>query len=113
MNEYGYSAMMSDYTLLEDIRRKVGDWGMEIVRGGYSQPSASKPNHGKFDKTHHMRDRRSQNQGKQTAKRNILKTELELLDITMELQPVGMERRKMNQSNWDSKYVIGIFVTLQ
>ncbi|KAF7301515.1 Fe-S cluster assembly protein DRE2 [Mycena indigotica] len=57
----------------QDVGRKVGDWGSEIARAGGARP-----------------------------KREILKTELETMDIEMELLPVGMERAKHNQSHWDS-----------
>ena len=36
MNQYGYMALMDDYVYLEDVGRKVGEWGKEIVQGGYS-----------------------------------------------------------------------------
>jgi hypothetical protein len=34
-----------------------------------------------------------------------LKTQLEAVDIEMDLLAVGMERRRLNQSSWDFKYV--------
>ena len=39
------------------------------------------------------------------TKRDILKRELDSLDIEMDLLPAGMERRTLNQSTWDFKYV--------
>lgn len=40
MNQYGYMALMDDYVYLEEIGRKVGDWGREIVHGGYGAGGA-------------------------------------------------------------------------
>ena len=34
-NQYGYMALMDDYVFLEEVGRKVGEWGKEIVTGGY------------------------------------------------------------------------------
>jgi hypothetical protein len=32
MNNYSLGSLMNDYTFLEDVGRKVGQWGQEIVR---------------------------------------------------------------------------------
>lgn len=87
MNQYGWGTMMNDYTYLEHVGRHVTDWGREIVKGGFSQVSAKKRNNRAVGK----------------SKRDFLKLELEKLDITMDLMPNGMERRKLNQSYWDTK----------
>ncbi len=34
--------MMNDYVFLEDIGRKVGDWGNEIVRGGHMNAASTR-----------------------------------------------------------------------
>ena len=84
MNEYGWGKMMDDYVFLEDMSRKVGDLGREIVRGGYSFGKGA---------------------GRGRTKRDVLKLQLEARDIDVDLLPLGMERRKVNQSCWDFKYV--------
>ena len=85
---------MNDYVFLEDMGRKVGNWGEEIVRGGYGHAvrATGKGRRGVLGK------------GKSTrTKRDILKVQLEPQDIDMDLLPQGMERKKMNQSFWDFK----------
>ncbi|KAF9008763.1 hypothetical protein BDQ17DRAFT_1348889 [Cyathus striatus] len=99
MNQYGWGTMVNDYTFLEDVSRKVGDWGREIVKGGYGTGKDSKTR-GKF----HERGRGGRGGGSNTrTKRDTLKMQLEVRDIDMELLPVGMHRRKVNQSAWDFK----------
>ena len=81
MNKYGWGTMMNDYTYLEDIGRHVTDWGREIGRGGLAN-------------------------AEKRTKRDILRTQLDELGINLELLPNGMQRRKLNQSYWDFKYVL-------
>ena len=92
MNEYGWGTMMNDYVFLEDIGRKVEEWGQEIGRGRFTMP----PGHGRG------REQRNHHKGN---KRDTLKTQLELMDIEMDLLPTGMERSKLNQSTWNAKCV--------
>ncbi|KAJ3542359.1 hypothetical protein NM688_g5978 [Phlebia brevispora] len=112
MNQYGYMALMDDYVYLEEIGRKVGDWGKEIVSGGYDASSSHSGHRGQ------MRSRgRGRGRGRGMArgglahangprsKRDVLKMELDHMDIEMDLLPVGMERRILNQSTWDHKCV--------
>ena len=98
MNEYGWGKMMDDYVFLEDISRKVGDWGREIVRGGYSFGNGD--NRG--------RGRGGGGGGSGRTKRDVLKLQLEVRDIDMDLLPIGMEKRKVNQSSWDFKFVFQV-----
>ncbi|KAF8631223.1 hypothetical protein AX15_002554 [Amanita polypyramis BW_CC] len=99
MNKYTWSTMMNDYVFLEDMSRNVGKWGEEIVRGGYVNA---------VDLT--GRDKRGfLGKGKGTrTKRHTLKVQLGVQEIEMELQPQGMERKKMNQSFWDFKKKTGM-----
>ena len=112
MNRYTCGTMMDDYVFLEDMSRKVGEWGQDIARGGYGY------GHGRGRGT--LQGRRGGGRGTKTGpplgktwssggisgkKRDILKSQLELRDIEMDLLPSGMERRTLNQSSWDSKYV--------
>jgi len=39
------------------------------------------------------------------TKRDVLKMQLEVRDIDMDILPVGMERRRLNQSYWEPKCV--------
>ena len=99
MNQYGWGTMMNDYVFLEDVGRKVGDWGMEISRGGYATRTVDGGRgrgRGRGRKTvGHSHTRR--------VKQDILKQQLEPRDIDMELLPIGMERSKQNKSIWDFK----------
>ena len=95
--------MMDDYVFLEDMSRKVGDWGREIVRGGYSFGE----NRGRGRGSGRGRGRGGGGCSGRT-KRDVLKLQLEARDIDMDLLPIGMERRKVNQSSWDFKYVFKV-----
>jgi len=97
MNRYTYGTMMGDYVFLEDMSRKVSEWGQDIVRGGYGTLQGRR---GRAE----MGPGKTRN-GISRKKRDILKLQLELRDIEMDLLPSGMERRVLNQSTWDSKYV--------
>jgi hypothetical protein len=93
MNKYGWGTMMNDYVFLEDVGRKVEEWGREIVRGGLRATESQ--GNGMMRGKGRMRVART--------KRDILKMQLETQDIEMELLPAGMNRRKLNQSYWDHK----------
>lgn len=82
MEEYGYTSFVTDYVFLEDIGRKAGEWGKDIQAklGGTSNNTHRHPK----------------------TKRELLKENLEDLEIDMELLPQGMQRRKVNQSTWDT-----------
>lgn len=43
------------------------------------------------------------------SKLEALQTQLALRNIRIDVLPEGMERRKMNQSTWDPRFVITIF----
>jgi hypothetical protein len=97
MNRYTYGTMMDDYVFLEDVGRRVSECGEDIVRNGYrvlrggrgrGPVGPGRPGRGAPEK-----------------KRDMLKLQLELRDIEMDLLPSGMERRKLNHSTWDSKCV--------
>lgn len=107
MNKYGWGAMMNDYVYLEELSRRSGDWGKEIVKGGFSsQPVRGRGGDGRVVRGRGRGNANSRDQGRGRTKRDLLKMQLELQDITMDLLPNGMERRKTNQSNWDPKYVL-------
>lgn len=104
MNEFGWGKMMDDYVFLEDVSRKVGDWGKEIVRGGYSFGNGNGRGNRGRGRGGGGRGRGSGG-GSGRTKRDVLKLQLEARDIDMDLLPIGMERRKVNQSSWDFKCV--------
>ncbi|KAL0580798.1 Box C/D snoRNA accumulation [Marasmius crinis-equi] len=104
MNEYGYRDMMNDYVYLEEVGRRVKDWGGEIVKGGFDM--ADRKGKGRESAVSMRGGRAGRNaggKGSGKSKRDILKLQLEARDIYMELLPIGMERRKLNQSSWDFK----------
>ncbi|KAF9468872.1 hypothetical protein BDZ94DRAFT_1244800 [Collybia nuda] len=100
MNRYGWGTMMDDYVFLEDVGRRVGDWGKEIIKGGFTMKN---PNtRGGEGRGRDISSRwRGRNGG--NTKRDTLKIQLEARDIDMDLLPIGMERRRVNQSSWDIK----------
>ncbi|KAL1743550.1 hypothetical protein HDZ31DRAFT_40682 [Schizophyllum fasciatum] len=99
LKEYGYGALMDDYTFLEDIGRHVGDWGREITKQGLN----AAPTTGFARGMARMRGGNRRPGGRQSAKRDVLKNQLEALDIDIDFLPSGMERKKLNQSTWDFK----------
>lgn len=107
MNQYGWGKMMDDYVFLEDMSRKVGDWGKEIVRGGYLFGNEDKGRGRGGGRG--MKGRRRGGGGGGRTKRDVLKLQLEARDIDMDLLPIGMERRNVNQSSWDYKYVFKVY----
>ncbi|EAU84533.2 hypothetical protein CC1G_00052 [Coprinopsis cinerea okayama7 len=117
MKDYGWGAMMSDYTFLEEVGRKVKEVGKEIVGGGYMHSSIGKEGgfgagmRGKDGMRGHPRGR-GRGGGNGKTKRDIFKMQMEVRDIEVDLLPLGMKRRKMNQSSWDFKNQTGL-VTLE
>ncbi|KAF8559054.1 hypothetical protein OG21DRAFT_868537 [Imleria badia] len=97
MNAYGWGTMMRDYCFLEDVGRKVSDWGSEIVRGGYMDHHGAS----KAASARKSSSRRKPTTGK--SKRDVLRDHLEMQGINVELLPAGMERRNLNQSTFDQK----------
>jgi box C/D snoRNA protein 1 len=99
MNRYTHGTMMDDYVFLEDMNRRVSDCGNDIVRSGYGTLRGRR---GKGEMGTRLGKTRN---GISRTKRDVLKSQLELRDIEMDLLPSGMERRMLNQSTWDLKYV--------
>lgn len=88
MKEYGYGALMNDYVYLEDARRKVKEWGRDIGKGKYQVTE---------------RDRVGDRGKRRKSKREALQIQLEIREIPLVLLPPGMEKKKLNQSYWDSR----------
>lgn len=103
MNQYGWGSMMDDYVFLEDVGRRVGDWGREIVRGGFGMRGSAVRGRGGDGRGRGRGPGNGHAAGR--TKRDILKQQLENCDIDMDLLPAGMARRNLNQSNWDFKCV--------
>jgi hypothetical protein len=97
MNRYTHGTMMDDYVFLEDVGRKVTEWGQDIARSGYGTLQGRRGRGG-------MGPGKAR-KGISRNKRDILKLQLELRDIEVDLLPSGMERRTLNHSTWDLKYV--------
>ena len=87
MKEYGYGALMSDYVYLEDVGRQVKEWGRDIGKGKYQVTERDRLGGGRRRK----------------SKKEALQIQLEIREISLVLLPPGMERKKLNQSYWDSK----------
>ena len=85
MNKYGWGQMMGDYTYLEDLGRRSAEW-----------KGKSKDGNASFKRGR--------------GKREILQLQLQALGIDMELLPLGMSRRKLNQSTWDVKCVFFVLL---
>jgi hypothetical protein len=102
MNEYGWGTMMNDYVFLEDVGRRVGEWGMEIGRGGFSVRGSER---GRGKGRGRGRGGKVNRGANPRTKQDVLKQQLEFRDIEIELLPAGMERKKLNKSMWDFKFV--------
>lgn len=107
MNQYGWGTMMDDYAFLEDVGRKVGDWGSEIARGRFQAGAAPGRGRGGGRGRGRGRGGGGGGGGGGKTKRDVLRMQLEARDIDMDLLPAGMERHRLNQSSWDLKYAIG------
>lgn len=103
MNAYGWGTMMRDYCFLEEVGRNVSTWGREIVREGLSTAANGKVKEmgGRGGARASGRVRGGRSGG--SSKRDLLKAHLDNLDIEMDVLPVGMQRRKVNQSTFDAK----------
>ncbi|KAF9076478.1 hypothetical protein BDP27DRAFT_1313405 [Rhodocollybia butyracea] len=105
MRDYSWGTLMSDYTYLEEVGRKVGEWGEVIGKGSYAtnQLGRGSARGMRGGRGGNFRGRGGGNSSHPKTKRDILKAQLEMYDISMDLLPVGMERRQYNQSMWDFK----------
>ncbi|TFY72112.1 hypothetical protein EVG20_g913 [Dentipellis fragilis] len=107
MNQYGLGTLMDDYVFLEEMGRKVTDWGKEIVKGGFG--AGSERGAGAMGGRGRGRGRgsgRGRERGRgtgQKTKRDVLKMQLEARDVDVDMLPAGMQRRTHNQSTWDFK----------
>ncbi|KAF8076105.1 hypothetical protein FPV67DRAFT_1558642 [Lyophyllum atratum] len=105
MNKYSWGTMMDDYVFLEDVGRRVGDWGKEIVKGGFGMRGTEVAGRGRGRGRGRGGEGSGRGRGRMggNTKRDMLKMQLEARDIDMDILPVGMERRKLNQSYWEPK----------
>lgn len=105
MNAYGWGTMMRDYCFLEEIGRNVSAWGEEIAREGFATTGNGKVKEvrgrGRGGARANGRGRGGRSGG--SSKRDLLKAHLDSLDIEMDALPIGMQRRKVNQSTFDAK----------
>ena len=95
MNQYGWGSMMDDYVFLEDVGRLVESHGAGISRGRYSHTMGRSHRPG-------TRGRGGFTPAGRGSKRDLLQMQLSFKDIYVEFLPEGMERRKLNQSKFDS-----------
>ncbi|KAI9512261.1 hypothetical protein F5148DRAFT_61586 [Russula earlei] len=104
MNRYTHGTMMDDYVFLEDVGRKVSEWGRDIARGGYATlPHRPGPGPGPGPRPRGAGGRARREEGASGKKRDVLRSQLESRDIEMDSLPAGMERRTLNRSTWDPK----------
>ncbi|KAF7983895.1 hypothetical protein HWV62_18256 [Athelia sp. TMB] len=111
MNAYGWGTMMDDYVFLEDVGRKVSEWGGEIGRGGFAARGTER-GRGRGRGGVNSRGGRGRGGGggaPPRTKQDVLRQQLSLRDIDMELLPHGMERKKLNKSIWDYKKQAALF----
>ncbi len=103
----------------------MGEVGREIVKGGFDMnvrgvrgggrggmDRGGGRGRGRGRGAGGMMRGRERGGGRRKAKRELLNMQLESKDIEVELLSNGMERRNLNQSIWDSKYVFLLFILL-
>ena len=88
VKEYGHGVLMNDYVYLEDVGRKVKEWGRDIGKGKYQVTERDRVGSGRRRK----------------SKKEALQIQLEIREIPLVLLPPGMEKKKSNQSHWDPKF---------
>lgn len=98
MNKYGWGTMANDYVYLEEVSRKAAEWGDGIVRGGFLAA-------GRGRRPGQSKETRSAPHASSRSKREVLKAQLDALNIEMEILPPGMNKRRLNQSTWDVRWV--------
>ena len=105
MNQYGIGTLANDYGYLEEVGRKVSEWGRDIGQNGYMDASTRSGSRGLArGRGRGARGRGGiSRQAGRNHRREILRSRLEDEDIEMLLLPEGMERRRLNQSTWDLK----------
>jgi len=87
---------MNDYVYLEDVGRKVKELGRDIGKGKYQVTERDRVGGGRRRK----------------SKKEALQVQLEIREIPLVLLPPGMEKKKLNQSHWDSKFRSSRFSSL-
>ena len=104
-NQYGLGTLANDFVYLEEVGRKVTEWGRDIGQNGYMDASARSDSRGRArGRGRGARGRGGiSRQAGRNHRREILQSRLEDEDIEMLLLPEGMERRRLNQSTWDLK----------
>ncbi|KAH7343264.1 hypothetical protein B0J17DRAFT_641650 [Rhizoctonia solani] len=80
MNEYGWGTLADDYSYLEDLGRDVATWGRDLSK--------------------------SKGKGRwKSPKLEALRVQLAARDVKIQFVAEGMEKRRLNQSSWDPRYV--------
>ncbi|WVW82112.1 hypothetical protein I302_104117 [Kwoniella bestiolae CBS 10118] len=101
LTAYGQGAWSDDYKWLEEGRRKVTEWGENV---GFQElmDAAKKPSTSKFPRNE--RERNMNKFKKRNSRKELLKRELLMgHNCSVEFMPVGMEKKKANQSSWNPK----------
>lgn len=105
MNEYKYGRFVQDYVFLEEMGRRVSEWGRDIQSKHLSESTSAgngrRVQMGGGQGPNQRYGGRGVKHGK--TKREVLQEKLEEYDIEMMLLPDGMNRRKVNQSTFDNK----------
>jgi len=108
---------MNDFTYLENVGRKVGDWGAEIVKGGHMGRGQGKGKlgarndsgpvsyqvYGQNAGPNGLPLRNAAGQAPPRSKMELLQRQLAARDVQIMFLPDGMEKRRLNQSTWDNQ----------
>ncbi|WWC58435.1 uncharacterized protein I303_100975 [Kwoniella dejecticola CBS 10117] len=105
LNQYSQGAWSDDYKWLEEGRRKVSAWGEDVKIDEMSQAE----HQSRIQSQAGVIDRKGKSPAGRTKVRPAtkkawkLKLELAKLGCEIDYLPSGMERKKLNQSNWSPK----------
>ncbi|OCF73633.1 hypothetical protein I204_05476 [Kwoniella mangroviensis CBS 8886] len=99
LTAYGQGAWSDDYKWLEEGRRKVTQWGENV---GYQEMVNATKKPSKHTHTEKRKDGKIVK--KRNTKKDLLKRQLLMAhNCHMDYMPMGMERRKLNQSSWNPR----------
>lgn len=104
LSQYGYAALVNDYTFLEEVGRKVEGWGRAIAKDGIAVRGSGA---GAGVRGTSMRGGRGRGRVRAHGqdRKQFLAMQLSIRDVDMDVLPTGMERAKKGQSTWDSRCV--------
>ena len=101
LKDVGQGNWADDYRWLEEGRRKVAEWGEGLPRDTTGRGGGRGGRGGRGDRGRGRGGGRVRGDGRVVG----LGKELERRGVLVEFMPEGMERRRKNQSSWNTRWV--------